>query len=236
MQARSVIKGGMLFMMFLMLSGNLVAQSGLIDIEINEFNPSACNQMDGAIHITPLNGNSPFQYSIDGGASFQVDSIFSNLSIGSYIILVRDAQQQFSSFKIATLTAEGAPSITGVVMSDPVECGIGGTLKILADEGIGLLQYSIDGGTTFQASSIFSDVPAGTYNIVVRNEDESCPTTYPTISFAPQPPSNFLDIQLNTQNPSCDSTNGVITISVTGGSGDYLYLSLIHISEPTRPY
>ncbi len=223
MLVRLIAKSCILAFLYSFCLPNLQAQSGMIDIEFSVVDPSACNQSDGEIAITPLSGNAPFEYSINGGASFQMDSVFIDLGIGTYIVFVRDAENQFSSFKLAKLEAEGAPSIRGIVMSDPTECGIGGTLKILTTGGIGELLYSIDSGQTFQANHIFSDVPAGAYNIVVRNEDNSCPTTYPTVSFAPQPPSIQLDIAVATEHPTCDSTDGVIVVRVTGGSGEYSY-------------
>ena len=223
MLVRGIAKSCLLVFLYIFCLHTVQAQSGMIDIDFTIINPSACNQADGAIHITPLDGIAPYEYSINGGATFQMDSSFINLEIGTYIVFVRDAQNQFSSFELAQLEAEGAPIIRGVVMTDPAECGIGGTIKILAEEGIGTLQYSIDGGQTFQANSIFSDVPMGVYNIVVRNEDGSCPVTYPTVSFAPQPPSIFLTILVETENPTCDMTDGAIVVTVSGGSGDYLY-------------
>ncbi|MEM6320354.1 MAG: gliding motility-associated C-terminal domain-containing protein [Bacteroidota bacterium] len=223
MLIKAITKRCLLLLTALLCGNWLIAQSGMIDIEIDVVNPSACNVSDGIIYVTPISGIAPFEYSINGGASFQADSSFTGLSIGTYIVLVRDSQQQFSKFELAKLTAEGAPSIRGIVMSDPTECDKGGTLKILTEGGIGELQFSIDSGRTFQNTHIFEDVPSGFYHIVVRNQDESCPTTYPTVSFAPQSPDIFLNFQSTVNQPNCDSTDGVITVTVTGGSGDYLY-------------
>lgn len=223
MLVRLITKSCLLAILFISCLNNVQAQSGMIDIDFEITNPSVCNQSDGLIRITPLSGIAPFEYSINGGATFQMDSIFSNLAIGTYIVFVRDAQNQFSSFKLARLEADGAPSIRGIVMADPTECGVDGTLKILASGGIGNLQYSIDSGRTFQANHIFSDVPAGVYNIVVSNEDNSCPAVYPTVSFSPQAPSVHLDILVATEHPICEMSDGVIVVRVTGGSGGYLY-------------
>ena len=222
MLARSLVKG-YLAACLVFLTLNLQAQSGLIDIEFNTVNPSDCSQSNGEIHIQPLSGVAPFQFSIDGGATFQSDSSFVGLGIGTYILLARDAEQKISSYQLAKLTADGAPNINAVVMVNPIECGVGGSIKILAEEGDGNLQYSIDSGATFQSNFIFSDVSAGMYNVVVRNGNESCPSRYPTIVFEPQTPADFLTVQLSTTNPSCNSNNGQIDAQVFGGSGGYLY-------------
>ena len=202
---------------------SLTAQSGLINLDIKVEHPNSCGQTDGEILVTPLNGTAPFQYSINGGATFQSDSIFTGLKIGTYLLLVKDIDNHFSSFTMVTLEAALAPAIRQVVMSSSTECGEGGKIKIIAEGGLEPLQYSLDNGATFQENPVFSGMPAGMYNIEVRNSDSSCVVTYPTISFAPQDPMNLLDIQSTIYHPSCDSTNGTITIEMTGGSGQYLY-------------
>ena len=45
---------------------------------------------DGTILITTINGNEPFEYSIDGGENFQNENIFENLAPETYTIIVRD--------------------------------------------------------------------------------------------------------------------------------------------------
>ncbi len=223
MVVRAMAKFFTTFCFFFLSLAIGLAQSGMIDIDYEVEHPSTCNQLDGAIHITPLNGIAPFEYSINGGASFQADSSFTNLGIGTYILLVRDAERQFSSFILAKLQADGSPIVRGIVMADPMECGVGGTLKILTEGGFGVLEFSIDSGETFQPNFIFTDVPSGLYHIIVRNEGGSCPASYPPVSFAPQPPSNFITVTTEITQPACDSANGGILINVTGGSGDYVY-------------
>jgi len=223
MLLKAIVKHCTTFFFLLFSLNTILAQSGMIDIDYQIEDPSACNQLDGAIHITPLSGIAPFEYSINGGASFQPDSSFTNLGIGTYILLVRDAERKFSSFILAKLKAGGSPSIRGIVMANPMECGKGGTLKILTEGGLGMLEYSIDSGKTFQPNFIFMDVPSGFYHIMVRNEDDSCPSSYPPVSFAPQSPIDFINVETVLNHPGCDSLNGIISINVSGGSGDYLY-------------
>lgn len=223
MLLRAMVKFFTTLFLFFICLFMVQAQSGTIDIDYQIEQPTACNLMDGAIHITPLSGVAPFEYSINGGASFQADSSFTNLGIGTYILLVRDAERKFTKFILAKLQADGSPVIQGIVMADPTECGIGGTLKILTEGGFGILEYSIDSGRTFQPDFIFTDVPNGLYHIIIRNEGGSCPSSYPPVSFAPQSPDNFITVTTDISQPNCDSIDGMITINVTGGSGDYLY-------------
>jgi hypothetical protein len=55
-----------------------------------------------------------------------------------------------------------------------------GTIAVNAS-GNGTLEYSINGGSTYQASSVFSDLAPGTYNIRVRLQSApSCVGVYPS--------------------------------------------------------
>lgn len=218
-----LIKIGLFLFSLSFSFSHLVGQSGSIGLDFQTTNPSACDVADGIISLQPTGGTPPYAYSIDGGASFQADSLFTGLSIGTYILHVRDDNQQFSSFLLARLTVEGAPIIRNVVVSNPMTCNEGGSIKIVVEGERGGLAYSIDGGNSFQSDFSFLNISEGTYDIVVRNEDGTCPATYPTITFDPLSPADLLQIQITTTNADCDSDNGVIEVNVSGGSGQYLY-------------
>ncbi|HAN65924.1 MAG TPA: hypothetical protein DCQ34_06485, partial [Chitinophagaceae bacterium] len=44
-----------------------------------------------------------------------------------------------------------------------------GSINVSSTGGSGTYEYSIDGGTTYQATGIFSNLAPGTYNIRVRD-------------------------------------------------------------------
>ncbi len=52
---------------------------------------STCQEdSNGTVVIQALGGSPPYQYSLDGGAHFQKDSVFENLSKGNYHLIIRD--------------------------------------------------------------------------------------------------------------------------------------------------
>src|SRR5690606_10458157 len=54
--------------------------------------PTACPGVDnGSITVTVNNGSAPYQYSIDGGTTFQPAANFTGLAPGTYTITVSDA-------------------------------------------------------------------------------------------------------------------------------------------------
>jgi len=49
-----------------------------------------------------------------------------------------------------------------------------GSILITANSGVGPFSYSIDGGTTFQEESLFTDLAPGEYDVVVLAAEENC--------------------------------------------------------------
>src|SRR5688500_8874227 len=49
-----------------------------------------CQQPAGSITVTATQGSTPYQYSIDGGATWQSSNIFANLVAGTYTVRVKD--------------------------------------------------------------------------------------------------------------------------------------------------
>lgn len=59
--------------------------------------PSGCNSADGAFTLTGSGGTPPYTYSIDGGYTFTSNNVFSNLTQGTYEILIKDANGQLAA-------------------------------------------------------------------------------------------------------------------------------------------
>lgn len=128
---------------------------------------------NGSITITATGGTAPYQYSINGGTSFQPSNVFNGLAGGTYNVVVRDAGQCTSSPQVVTLTLVNTMTIS--VAKTDANCTTGGTITITANGGGNPpYQYSINGGTTYQSSNVFTGVAAGTYNVIARNVGNAC--------------------------------------------------------------
>ena len=145
----------------------LVAPSLPIIAQLSAENPSDCGIDDGTISINAE--GIQLEYSIDSGATYLDTSEFTNLPSGIYYIQVRElgttacvAEGQ------VVLTGPVAPEIVQIEVTDPQACGSkDGTINVTAiGEG---LEYSVNGGETYQTSSTLSDLGEGMYQVVVRN-------------------------------------------------------------------
>ncbi|MDX2190609.1 MAG: gliding motility-associated C-terminal domain-containing protein [Bacteroidota bacterium] len=79
-------------------------------------NVSNCGLTDGSVTLTGTSGNPPYEFSIDGGATWQSSNVFTGLAANSYIPFIRN---QFSPLCTATgalitINLPPNPTITGV--------------------------------------------------------------------------------------------------------------------------
>lgn len=91
---------------------NLAVTSGscvsapVLQLQYTANNPTCTN--DGSILLQAIGGTPPYQYSINGGTTFQSSPIFSNLSLGTYNAVIND---------LTLGTAQQTISITNTVLS-----------------------------------------------------------------------------------------------------------------------
>ncbi|MCF8281438.1 MAG: gliding motility-associated C-terminal domain-containing protein [Bacteroidales bacterium] len=178
--------------------------------------PTNCNAQDGLITVIVSNDGGQFEFSINGGISYHPNNSFAGLDEGVYHIFVRRTDGTCAkSGGYFTLTSPNRPTIYGVSKVNPLSCGgQNGNITILAF-GPSTLQFSVDGGQTWFGSNVFSNLPASTYSVVVRNDDGSCVTAGGTVTLTePGPP---VISHVNATNPSdCGLTNGSIIIVASG--------------------
>lgn len=181
------------------------------------FTDANCGATDGAITITASGGTGSLQYSINGGSSFQAGSSFTGLAAGTYSIVVEDANNCQGTASVTVNTATG-PSINTVTAND-ISCNgfNNGNISISAT-GTATLQYSIDGGSTFQTTSSFTSLGIGTYSIVVEDGNGCQSNSSATIN---EP--TAISVSATATNENCGNNDGTITITASGGIGTLQY-------------
>ncbi|MCB0755735.1 MAG: gliding motility-associated C-terminal domain-containing protein [Flavobacteriales bacterium] len=153
----------------------ILSSSGGPNIDNVSTTDATCGSSNGQINITSSGGTPPLQYSIDNGTNFQAGSSFTGLNAGTYDVVVDDGQGCPATQQV-TINSSGGATIDNVLVTDAT-CGQpDGQLDITASGGTAPLQYSIDNGTNFQASGVFTGLLAGNYDIVVEDAN-GCQTT-----------------------------------------------------------
>ena len=131
---------------------------------------ASCDLANGTITIGAITPSSFIEYSLDQGP-WQADSSFSDLAPGQYNITIRDAM---GCLRDTTVVIDTFPllSIRDVAETEP-ECLLdNGTITVTYDGGVGDVEYSIDGGFTYQTSNVFTGLAPGTYEIILKDEKD----------------------------------------------------------------
>lgn len=138
--------------------------------------PVVCNgQNNGVINAVSSGGIAPYQYSINGGTSWQSNNSFS-VAAGNYTILTRDANGCTLS-RSTTVTEPAVLAASSINTDATCDGGNNGTINITATGGNSSYQYALDGGS-YQSSNIFNVGP-GNYTVQVR-DNLGCSTSFTT--------------------------------------------------------
>jgi len=179
-------------------------------------NVSVLGGSDGVIEVDATGGTGPFTATINGGSqmtSADGNFVFSGLSAGEYEIVVTDAN--------------GCEITTTQTLNDP-SCGFSdGSITITATSDNPPIEYSID-GIAFQASNVFSGLPAGEYNIVI-SDAVNCTASFsgnPVVVSEP-PALDVLPTILNVT--TLGGSNGRVILCINGGTPGYT----VTIDPPT---
>ncbi len=182
---------------------------------------------NGTITITGFGGNGDYNYSIDGGSTFQSTGIFTNLGPGTYQMVVQDYNFNQCTSGIVSVTVNEPPLLTFTTVITNVSGCIGGSnavVEIDATGGLGTLHYSIDGGVNFFTSHIFSNLFAGTYNIVVKDINNCTRTS--TVVVGQPTQTTFTEgvhHDINYSNSCHGDHTGYSELVGSGGTGFYHY-------------
>lgn len=175
-----------------------------------------------SINVTNTNGYT-LAYSIDGGGSYSNSPLFTGLAAGDYDVVV----QYTLGSAICTTTPQTVTIFTESAISGLAEltsdytCTTTGTITVTGVTGGNPpYEYSID-GVNFQSSNVFTGLTAGTYSIIIRDDNDCTFVTNDIVIDPLDPPT---DLTFDNTPLSCPSNITDITItSVTGGTGTIQY-------------
>ncbi|WP_412560894.1 T9SS type B sorting domain-containing protein [Winogradskyella sp. MIT101101] len=184
--------------------------------------PLSCTE--GEITIYPEGGTPPYFYYINSTTDFQTVPEYVVTSAGVYDITVVDSNNCSAS---TTITVDEIPAPEFTILTTDILCGDTGdtgTVSIdVTNPNGNSIEYSIDGGTTFSNSSVFTGLTAENYDVVLQytSGPAVCTTTPQTVTI-------IENIAISgTAELSALYTclsNGTITVtSVSGGTPPYEY-------------
>jgi len=179
------------------------------------------NDQTGMIVIVASGGTGPFTYSIDGGTNYTSSGTFTVLGTGTYAVQVMDAAN--CVMPGPTLTINEPPSIViDTDLSTPITCNGAndGTITIVASGGQSALTYSIDNGVTDFPTGVFTNLPPGTYDVIVK--DTLC-FVFGNVYVLTDPPGITISSETPTDINCFEDADGAIAIVANGGTPPLVY-------------
>ena len=178
---------------------------------------ASCGGSDGSITAIASGGSGSYTYNVDG-IIFNSTGSFPGLPAAQYVVSVTDLVTgiTFSNFNV--FVSSGCMTVTTSV--NDATCGnANGKITVTATGGAGYYEYSIDYGSDFYSTNVFTGVTAGTYTILVEDADGNITTAVAsvddlvgaTITSTPVVPA------------SCLNDDGTVTVNTSGGTPPLSY-------------
>ena len=198
-----------------------IEQTQALSISTVQTDTSTPNGNDGSLIITATGGMAPYTYSLLNNNIIlfpeQISPTFNNLAPGNYGIIVKDAKGCTTQLTQVTILGPqdliAFASVTSLTCNDPTA-----TVTVSAFGGSGIYEYSIDNGTTYTYSPIFTGLVPGNYIITVKDSQSSI-YTMPVMIIPINPV--FVNATI-TSLPNCLGY-GTIAATTSGGQPPYLY-------------
>ncbi|MFT5822163.1 MAG: gliding motility-associated-like protein [Crocinitomix sp.] len=175
---------------------------------------------DGTITVTASSGAAPFQYSLDGGATYQLSNFFDLLAPGAYTVTVMDDVGCTVTEDIVVGAILGIVVDLITVVDATCNGGSDGSIDIDVSGGTPAYQYSIDAGVSFVPTDLFTGLTAGTYDVEI-SDASGCVVT--NVAVIGEPSLITIDGVLATDVSCTGLSDGEFELVVSGGTPGYLY-------------
>ena len=190
-----------------------------------------CSNSKGSIEIT--NKLPEYDYLLNFTPPWVKSSLIEGLDLdpGLYRLDVRlETDETCTDF--ITFTINPAPSTppAPTVTTTDATCGGGGTIEVTAPLGA-QYTYSIN-GVDYQANPLFSDVPAGTYNVTAN--EGGCISDPTSVTINPSAAAPEIDNVTHSNPTTAGGSEGTITVNLVAGSGtpNYIYYLTDNLGNP----
>jgi trimeric autotransporter adhesin len=182
-----------------------------ISISVTLNNPS-CGNDNGSITASISGGTAPYNIQWSNG---DFGPTADSLVAGQYVVQVTDAAGCFAS-QVINLNSSNGPSVLNQFQNN-VTCngGNNGVITVNAGGGTAPLSYLWSNGAT--TSSLFN-LSAGVYDLVITDANGCVANA----SFNVTEP-NPVSVSFTSVDPSCGSSTGSLTASVSGGNAPFTY-------------
>jgi len=187
---------------------------------------ASCGMENGTISLITAGGTAPYSYNWSGpfGDTPNPD----NVPPGTYFVTVTDAQVCGNTFTI--IVGDTPLMIPSIENTIPNDCygDMSGSIDLGVSSGTAPYTYVWSGNAGTDQDP--ENLAAGTYTVTITDTN-NCTVEASATVFEP----DSIAIEGSATSTSCEGDNGSVSISVTGGTGDYTYLWMPGESTEQNP-
>lgn len=146
-------------------------------VSVSSTAPSSCSSFNGTVSFTDPQPFSSYEFSINGGTSYQSSPVFTGIGPGTYNLIVRDLVSGCTNVPSPSSLIFSTPAVPAPLASviDATSCTpSNGQIAVISPTPTSNYRFSINGGTTFQNSTVFNNISPGTYNVVSQLISTGC--------------------------------------------------------------
>lgn len=191
-----------------------------LELVANKRDINCFGDNNGLVQLQASGGwqEQPYLYGTDLANLGVTNTFFEDLAPGTYRYYVQDSRGCIDSVDVEII--EPALLTLGTVQVDNISCNGGNDGLVLLDPQGGRTpyQFSVD-GASFQSSSLFDSLVAGTYNFTVR-DSSNCEAFLSVTLTEPSPLT--VDV-INIVDTRCSENGGSAESQVSGGTPPYIY-------------
>lgn len=177
---------------------------------------------DAKLQATATGGSSPYTFTMKGYTLSNKTGLFSNLSAGSYMINVADANGCRDS--ISKILRQPAKLGVTLMKDNDITCHNAGDGKITASATGGTIPYSyaLAPGSVKNSNGIFSGLKDNYYMVIVTDANNCFAVNDRAIQIVN--PDSISVASLDTTAITChNAADGIIKAAATGGTSPYVY-------------
>jgi hypothetical protein len=197
--------------------------SPTVDLILISVTPnSLCVGANGALQVAAVSGTAPFIYTLLGpNPTSNQTGFFGGLTSDTYTVNVTDSNNCTGTIDVVVGNNTVSLTLTELNNQPNTVCvNYNGAFTVVATGGSG--NYTYSDGIGFNNNGVFSNLPAGTYQVTATDDNTGCNGTI-QITITDNIPDMIITELSNNPNSSCTSPNGAFTIEASGSVSPYLY-------------
>jgi hypothetical protein len=197
----------------------IIKSSTTFDYGFFTINSSPCfSGNTGKIYITGQTNPGPYTYFWDDGSTGDMRT---NLSAGTYSVSVTDIEGCTLTKSIDIVNAP-TMGLVNIIPTQPSCFTATGALDITISGGTGPFYYSANTGyydISYNRNFEMTGLTSGSYEILVKDATLCEYSIFTSLDND----NGVTSVSINGTNSTCSSSNGLIEISLVGGTGPYTY-------------